>query len=253
MTRKKDKLYEVDLFKPIQKHFSKLGYEVFAEVNDCDVVARKDEELIIVELKLNLTVELLVQATNRQRLSDQVYIAIPKPKYKTRSKKWHDLCHLIKRLELGLIVVNFLKSGAKLEVVFPPQPFSRQKSVQSYKRKRDALVRELNGRYMNHNIGGSHKSKIMTAYKESCIHIAYCLERFGPLSPKNLRQMGTGEKTLSILSKNYYGWFVRVERGVYDLSTHGRKELPTFPEITKHFHEMNTKIQVNSNESFQEE
>ena len=55
----------------------------------------------------------------------------------------------------------------------------------------------------------------MTAYKESCIHIACCLSQFGPLSPKSLRQLGTGQKTQSILSKDYYDWFDRIERGTY--------------------------------------
>jgi hypothetical protein len=235
MERKKDKLYEVDLFKPVQKHFTKMGYSVFGEVNDCDVVAIKEEELIVVELKLNLNVDLLIQATNRQRLADQVYIAIPKPKYKRNSKKWHDMSHLIKRLELGLIVVTFLKSGAKLDVIFPPGPYNRQSSIQSYKRKRKKLLEEIAGRKINKNLGGSSQTKIMTAYKETCIHIAYCLQKYGPLSPKVLRQMGTGDKTLSILSKNYYGWFRRVERGVYGLTEVGKKEIKDFPQAVKYY------------------
>lgn len=237
MNRKKDKLYEVDLFKPVQKHFSKQGFEVYGEVNDCDVVALKNDELIIIELKLSLNVDLLIQATNRQRLTDQVYIAVPKPKYKKNSKKWHDLCHLIKRLELGLLVVTFLKSGPKLEVIVLPGPFNRQSSIQSYKKRRVKLLEEIKGRHMNDNVGGSHQTKIMTAYKETCIHIAYCLERYGPLSPKNLRQMGTGEKTQSILHQNFYGWFDRVDRGIYQISKIGKKELEEFPQVVKFFEE----------------
>lgn len=233
MNREKNKLYEVDLFKPVQKYLSKQGYDVYGEVNDCDVVAIKKEELIIVELKLSLNIDLLIQATNRQRLTDQVFIAVPKPKYKRNSKKWHDVCHLIKRLELGLMVVTFLKSGPKLEVVFPPGPFNRQNSIQSYKRKRQKLFEEIKGRRVNDNIGGSSQTKIMTAYKENCIHIADCLERYGPLSPKSLRQMGTGDKTLAILSNNYYGWFQRVERGIYQISALGKKELKEYPQVIK--------------------
>lgn len=232
---RKNKLYEVDLFKPVQKYFTSLGYEVYGEVNDCDVVAVKEEELIIIELKLNLNVDLLIQAANRQRLTDQVYIAIPKPKYKRNSKKWHDMCHLIKKLELGLIMVTFLKSSAKLEVIFPPGPFNKRYSVQSYKRKRQKLIEEIQGRNLNNNVGGSNKTKLMTAYKESCIHIAYCLQKYGPLAPKTLRQMGTGEKTLSILHQNFYGWFKKVDRGIYTLSEHGKKELKEFPQAVDYY------------------
>jgi hypothetical protein len=235
MVSKAKKLYEVDLYKPIQKHFSKLGYEVHGEVNHCDVAALKDDELIIIELKLSLTVDLLMQATKRQKITDQVYIAIPKPKYKMNSKKWHDLCHLLKRLELGLIIVSFLKSGAKMEVCFAPQPFNKQKSKSYHVRNRKKLIEEIKGRNVSNNIGGSSKTKIMTAYKENCIQIANLLERNGPMTPKALRHLGTGEKTLSILSKNYYGWFEKVERGVYRINDNGKKELKDYPEVINHF------------------
>lgn len=240
MKQKKDKLYEVDLYKPIQNYFSKLGFDVYGEVNDCDLTAVKEQELVIVELKLNLTVELLIQATKRQRLSDLVYIAIPKPKYKMNSKKWHDLCHLIRRLELGLIVVSFLKSGSKMEIIISPEPFNRTKSMQSSKRKRTKLLEEIKGRNVENNMGGTTRTKIMTAYKENCIHIACCLERFGPLSPKSLRQMGTGEKTLSILTNNYYGWFERVQRGLYNISDFGKKKLKEYPQVVNYYSQLNT-------------
>jgi len=81
MKEDKIKRYEVDLYEPIQQYFFKQGYIVHAEVNDCDIVAIKEEELIIIELKTSLTIDLLIQATKRQRLTKNVYIAIPKPTY----------------------------------------------------------------------------------------------------------------------------------------------------------------------------
>lgn len=235
MTMNKDKRYETDLYEPIRKFFTKKGYEVHGEVHHCDVVAVKEDKLIVIELKLSLTVDLLIQATNRQRLTDQVYIAIPKPKTRMSSKKWRDICHLIRSLELGLIVVTFLKSGAKMEIIIEPTPFDRKKSKQRYKKKRDSLLAEIKGRNGDHNVGGSTKTKIMTAYKENCIQIAYLLERSGPLSPKALRQLGTGDKTLSILHKNYYGWYEKIDRGIYAISEKGKKEIKEFPEIVKYF------------------
>lgn len=231
----KGKRYEVDLFPPVQKFFEGQGYRVFGEVNDCDVVAFKEEELVIVELKLHLNIDLLLQATNRQRLSDQVYIAVPQPKYKRNSKKWRDLIALVKRLELGMIVIHFLKSGTRLETIFPPSPFTRKNPTKTDLRKRDRLLKEIKGRHSNGNIGGSSATKIMTAYKENCIHIAYCLEQHGPLSPRALREMGTGEKTQSILYENHYGWFEKVERGVYGISHIGEKEFKEFPEVIQYF------------------
>jgi hypothetical protein len=235
MSNQKVKLYEKDLYKPIQKHFIKNGYEVRGEVHHCDITAVKENELIVIELKLNLTVDLLIQATKRQRLTDQVYIAIPKPKYSFSSKKWQDICMLIRRLELGLIIVSFLKSGAKMDILIKPTTFDRIKSMQRNKKKRDRLLKEINERNADYNVGGSNKTKIMTAYKESSIHIAYLLREKGALSPKALRQMGTGDKTLSILNKNYYEWFEKVERGIYQLSDKGKREIEEYPELVKFF------------------
>ncbi|NMH69254.1 hypothetical protein HF072_10760 [Bacillus sp. RO3] len=227
---------ESDLYQPIQKHFHKLGYQVNGEVNDCDVTAIKEDELVIVELKLSLNVELLIQATKRQRLTDLVYIAIPKPK-RPRSKRWNDVCHLVRRLELGLITVSYTTKTPKLEFVIHPEVFDRKKSMKNGKRKRAALVKEIEGRSADYNVGGSNKMKIMTAYKENCIQIACLLEKYGPMSPRDLVKLGTGAKTPSILQKNYYRWFERVKRGVYQLAYQGEKELKEYPELVRYYTE----------------
>ncbi|WP_374056170.1 DUF2161 domain-containing phosphodiesterase [Rossellomorea sp. FM04394] len=228
------KLKESDLYQPIQKHFHKQGYQVNGEVNDCDVTAFKEDELVIVELKLSLNVELLIQATKRQRLTDLVYIAIPKPK-RPRSKRWNDVCHLVRRLELGLITVSFTTKTPKLDFVIHPETFDRSKSMKNSKRKRAALVKEIEGRSADYNVGGSNKTKIMTAYKENCIQIACYLEKHGPMSPRNLTKLGTGAKTPSILQKNYYRWFERVKRGVYQITEQGKSELEKYPELVSYY------------------
>jgi hypothetical protein len=236
----KNKLQEVDLYKPIQRYFVKEGYEVYGEVNDCDLAAVKEDELVVVELKLNLSVDLLVQATKRQRLTDRVYIAIPKPKYKLRSKKWTDLCHLVRKLELGLMIVSFSGNGKKVDVVFDPAPFERKKLRNT--RKRNTVLKEINGRSADYNIGGSSRTKIMTAYKENCIQIACYLLQYGSLSPKSLKELGTGSKTSSILTKNFYGWFDRVQRGIYMISEKGKKEINEYSELLSYY-----KKKVNEN------
>jgi hypothetical protein len=231
MTEKKSK--EADLYHPIQQHFTKLGYKVNGEVKDCDLTAVKGEELVIVELKLSLTIDLLIQAAKRQRLTELVYIAIPKPK-RTRSRRWNDICHLVKRMEVGLITVA-LTNKPKVEFVAHPKPFDRKKVMSYSKKKRIALIKEIEGRSADYNIGGSNKIKIMTAYKESCIQIACLLDKLGPMSPKALKLIGTGDNTPSILQKNYYKWFDRVQRGVYRISAKGKKELADYPELTQYY------------------
>ncbi|MEH7884982.1 DUF2161 family putative PD-(D/E)XK-type phosphodiesterase [Bacillus sp. JJ1609] len=227
----KKKLYEVDLYEPIQKHFLKQGYRVNGEVHDCDLTAVKGEELIIIELKLNLNIDLLLQGTRRQRLTDLVYIAIPMPKRISR-RRWNDVLQLIKRLELGLITVSFSGNRRKVEFVVHPEPFER--GPVKNKRKKSALLAEIEGRSADYNIGGSSKKKIMTAYKENCIQIACYLEKLGPMAPKALAALGTGNKTQSILNKNYYKWFDRVQRGVYAISEQGRMEIRENPELVNY-------------------
>ena len=200
----KTKLYEVDLYEPIRMHFIKQGYRVNGEVHDCDLTAVKEDDLVIVELKLTLNIDLLLQATRRQRLTDLVYIAIPKPKRISR-KRWNDVIHLVRRLELGLITVSFASNRKKVEFVSHPEPFDRGPSKN--RRKKAALIAEIEGRSADYNVGGSNKIKIMTAYKENCIQIACYLEKLGQMSPKALAALGTGAKTQSMLHKNYYKWF----------------------------------------------
>jgi hypothetical protein len=230
------KLQEADLYKPIQTHFLEKGYEVYGEVKDCDMAVVQDDELMIIELKLNLTVDLLIQATKRQRLSDIVYIAIPKPKkYKPRSKRWTDICQLVRRLELGLILVTVSGNQKNVDIILSPKSFDRRKNIGGNNRKRQQLLKEIDGRSADYNVGGSNRTKIITAYRENCIQIASYLEQTGDLSPKLLIQMGTGSKTSSILTKNYYGWFDRVRRGVYVISEKGKQEVKEYPELLQYY------------------
>nr|WP_246596274.1 DUF2161 domain-containing phosphodiesterase [Bacillus alkalicola] len=169
-------------------------------------------------------------------MSEHVYIAIPKPKkHNPRSKKWRDTCHLLRRLELGLILVSYTEKRKRVEVIIQPTPFHRSISMGKAKYLRQKIIKEIDGRSGDYNIGGSSRKQIMTAYRESCIQIACYLEKHGELSPKGLLQMGTGKKTQSILSKNYYGWFVRVKRGVYALSEKGKQEIKEYPELVKYY------------------
>jgi hypothetical protein len=230
--------YEVDLYKPVKDYFTAEGYDVYGEVNDCDVVAVKEDELIIVELKLRLNLDLIMQATKRQRLSDHVYVAIPRPKLSFRSQKWRDITHLMRRLEVGLILVSFNKDQEEIRIIHHPTPFDRKKSMQQSTKRRNRLIAEIKGRTGDFNIGGSNKLKIMTSYKESCIHIACCLIHHGPLSAKELREIGTGEKTYQILYKNYDGWFDRIGRGIYSISETGLTEVKQYPELVKYYNEL---------------
>ena len=70
---------ETDLYEPVCRFLEEEGYRVQAEVKDCDIAAEKDGELIIVELKKSFQLKLIYQALDRQSLTEQVFVAIPRP------------------------------------------------------------------------------------------------------------------------------------------------------------------------------
>ncbi|HUX22844.1 MAG TPA: DUF2161 family putative PD-(D/E)XK-type phosphodiesterase, partial [Spirochaetia bacterium] len=202
------KATEADLYQPVSDFLVRNGYTVRSEVNGCDITATKDNELVIIELKLNFTTSLLIQATQRQRMTDSVYIGIPRPVYGLGTRKGRQMSHLVRRLELGLIIVDLI--AEEVEVVFHPLPFERKRD----NRARRSLLREIDGRSGEYNVGGSTRTQLVTAYRENAIMIA-CLLKVSPtLSPKELRDRGAGKNTQSILRNNHYGWFERVDRGL---------------------------------------
>jgi len=229
-----DSLKESELYSPIKRYLENQGYTVNSEVKHCDVTATRGDELIVVELKIRFNATLLIQAADRQRAADAVYIALPYPRNIGGVKHWKGMCHLLKRLEIGLILVHFLKSGPRVEIAFHPSPYQGRKQH----KRREVIIREIRERSGDYNTGGTVRTKIVTAYREEAIHIACLLDGEGDLSPAELKRRGAGEKTGSILNKNYYGWFEKVERGVYRLHPAGRKALTDYPEITAHFKEL---------------
>ncbi len=220
---------EADLYPPIRDFLVRNGYTVRSEVNGCDITAVRGDELIIIELKRNFTTSLLIQAAQRQRITDSVYIGIPRPAFGLRTRKGRQMSHLVRRLELGLIVIDPISE--QMEIVFHPLPFDRKRDHAA----RRSVLREIDGRSGEYNVGGSTGTRLMTAYRESAIMIACALKRRSPLSPKQLREVGTGKKTQSILQNNHYGWFERVDRGLYALTAAGRAALEEYPKIARHF------------------
>ena len=81
-------------------------------------------------------------------------------------------------------------------------------------------------------------TKIATAYTEKCIHIACILDKYGPLSPKKVRDLGGDEKCGTIMRMNAYGWFKKIEKGIYSITTQGRRELLDYPELEKYYTEL---------------
>lgn len=211
---------ETDLYEPIRAFLEEEGYQVQAEVKNCDIAAVKDGQLVIVELKKAFNLKLVYQGLERQRLTDQVFVAIPRPKKGAREKSWKDMLKLLKRLELGLLTVALDSPLHTVDVVLEPS----DSPIRRNKKKKEQVKVELENRQVDANVGGMTRRKIMTAFREKSIRLACLLEREGQLSTAELRERGL-ENYVGIFMKNYDKWFKRVEKGVYTLSEKGQEAL----------------------------
>ena len=224
---------ETDLYGPLRDYLLARGYTVRSEVMGVDAVAEREGEVIVLELKRSLTLSLLTQAVDRQRAFDSVYVVVPHPGKRARSGAWRSACRLLRRLEIGLVLVDFRHAPDEsvVEVVFHPLPAERRVR----KDVRRAVLAEMRGRSADLNQGGSTRTKIVTAYRESAVRIACCLDACGPTTPARLREMGTSPSTGAILGHNYYKWFSRVSYGTYSLTDKGREEIVLYPELVSRY------------------
>lgn len=227
----KVQIREEDLYPPVRDWFAARGCQVKGEVGHLDLMAIHGELILAAELKLTLNIDVILQAVKRQRIAHGVWIAVPKKSKAMASKRWTDLLHLLRRLELGLLVVSLRGGGGVVEEVLAPQPFRRDLSQGSARRVRNQLLTEFHSRTGDLNLGGVSGRKLVTAYREQAIQIAVLLREHGPLSIARLRELGAGCKVAAILQDNHYRWFNRVSRGVYQLSGVGSQEMAKYPQL----------------------
>jgi hypothetical protein len=202
---------ETDLYLPIKRHLESQGYEVKSEIKGCDVVARRgDEPPLIVELKQAMSLALLYQAADRLTITDHVYIAIARPKRGVAS----DAMKLCRRIGIGLIVVT---TAGSVEVLADPVPYAPRKNV----KKRALLLKEFNARSGDPNLGGTTRKPLMTAYRQDAIKCAEHLAAAGPTKAQHVKAKTKVDRAASIMRDNVYGWFCKVERGVYALTDEG--------------------------------
>ena len=223
---------ETDLYAPIKAMLEAKGYDVKAEVTGCDVVAVKDDEpMVIVELKLAFSIDLVLQGIQRQSLADDVYLGVHAPDTPAKRKNWRSrqrgYVKLCRMLGLGLMLVD--PSAAmkrQTKVLADPAPYTPRKN----KRRQTRLMMEFMARTGDPNTGGTNRTKIITAYRQDALRCAAALEGRGNLKVSEIRDAAGVEKAAAILQKNHYGWFERVDRGIYRLSSAGGNGLRYFAE-----------------------
>ncbi len=208
---------ESDLYAPVKGLLEGQGYVVKGEVRGCDVVGvRGAEPLVIVELKRTFGLGLVLQGIDRLALTDLVYLAVGRwPKQMKNVKK------LCRRLGLGFIVV----ANGKADVVLDPLPYTPRPN----KLKAGRLLGEHARRVGDPNLGGqAMRAPLMTAYRQEALRCAELLAANGPMKVAALRAACDAPKAAQILQQDVYGWFERVERGVYAITPKGREGLERF-------------------------
>ena len=205
-------LPEAALYAPVKALLESQGYVVKGEIVGCDVVGvRGDEPPVVVELKREFGLALVLQGIDRLALTDAVYLAVGA--WPRRPAAVQKLC---RRLGLGLIVV----ADGRANPVLDPLPYQPRKS----RKRTGRLLDEHRRRVGDPTSGGSVRRPIMTAYRQEALRCAARLKA-GPATPRVIRAGGDVPHVARILQSNVYGWFERVERGVYALSPRGRQAL----------------------------
>lgn len=216
---------ETELYAPVKALFEEMGASVRGEVGDCDVYAvMPDGEALAAELKLRLNLDVIVQAVLRQNVADKVYIAVPSPK-KSGLRKWHNICTVLRRLEIGLITVK--EEGAK--VTFPPKEYDRSAAKSRNRKKRERLDEEFSLRHGDLNTGGTN-GKTVTVYREGCILIAALAKKYKKIALSDICEMSGRKKARDAVMKNYYGWFEN-DGNDFWLSEKGEKEAEEYKKL----------------------
>lgn len=222
---------ETELYTPVKTLLIGLGYEVKAEVAHMDVVALKDNELVVIELKTSFTLKLLLQASQRQKVAEKVYVALPAPTPRQRfSKGFREYEHLLKRLELGLILVQMKKAPPEAELIFEPKPYDRKPMLSRHSKTRRAVLQEANQRHADHNQGGTN-GKLVTVYREQVLLLAAYLQEEQPLRSAELKRRTGIEKAGILLRSNHYGWFEKVDRGTFALKPDSHTALQEYATL----------------------
>jgi len=212
---------EVDLYGPIKQFLESQGYAVKGEIGACDIVAvRGDEGPVVVELKERLNLALLLQAVDRLRVSDAVYVAFRIGKghsasWRSRRKQ---VTSLLRRLGLGLLTVS---ASGSVVAVLDPAPYRPRLDTG----RRTRLLREFAERVGDPETGGSTSRQRLTAYRQDAVRCARELTNERVLKVSVIRQRAEVSRAGPILRDNHYGWFERVKTGHYELSPSGRRDM----------------------------
>jgi len=204
---------ETDLYEPIKRFLEQQGYEVKAEIGSADVVAvRGTEPPLIVETKTGFSLSLFHQGTERQAITDLVYIAVPLGRGQASKKALQRNLKLCRLLGLGLLTVG--PRDPQVQVHADPGPYRPRQS----KGKKVRLLSEFVRRVGDPNVGGATRKGLVTAYRQEAMRCAAFLLEHGATKAALVAKGSGVPHARKIMADNHYGWFQRLGAGIYDLT-----------------------------------
>jgi hypothetical protein len=214
---------ETSLYAPVKRFLESLGFDVKGEICNCDLVALRGDEpplVVIGELKLGFNLELVLQGINRTAACDEIWLAVRASgrRGRERDPRVRKLCRL---LGFGLLGVS---ATGRVEVLVEPGPWRPRRDA----KRRSRLVAEHRRRLGDPALGGMTRLPIMTAYRQQALACAASLAG-GPRRVSEIKP--TVPDAPKILLRNVYGWFFRLERGVYGLTQAGTAALARWPQL----------------------
>ena len=115
-------------------------------------------------------------------------------------------------------------ASGSIDVLAEPAPYAPRKMP----KRQHKLLKEFAARKGDPNLGGSSKTKLMTAYKQDALRCLSHLASHGPSKLATLREATKVGRAAAILRDNYYGWFNREARGIYAVTSEGCEARQTF-------------------------
>ena len=211
-----------------------------------DLVARRAEAPpVIVELKTGFTLPLVLQGVDRLSLSDEVYLAVGVPAKPAPGSIWRRerraILKLCRRLGVGLLAVHepTARKPVLVEPMLDPTPYKPRPN----KRRQGLLLKEFAHRVGDPNTGGTSKRPIVTAYRQDALRCATVLRTSGPTKASDVARAAGVPKATGLMYRDVYGWFQRVDRGVYELSPKGQEALDVYADVVESLAEEHETLQ----------
>ncbi len=219
-----NRIPETALYRSVKRFLEAQGFSVKGEIGHCDIVAVRGDEppvIVIAELKLGFSLELVLQGIDRMRAADQTWLAVLATRRgRDRDRRAHRLCRM---LGFGLLAVT--PRTDRVEVLAEPAPYRPRPDPA----RRRALLREHTRRRGDPMLGGHARAPVMTAYRQDALACAAALRE----GARPVRQLTPITREAGrILLNNVYGWFERESRGVYRLTEAGHAALLAWPGET---------------------